>query len=268
MSKVAIVTGASSGIGEACAAALAARGWRVFGAQRSGPSGATGAISPVMLDVTSDESVAAAVASVLGAAGRIDLLVNNAGYAVMGAIEDTSIDEARAQLETNFFGVLRMCRAVAPVMRGQGSGMIVNISSLAGLLGLPFSGLYSASKFAVEGLSESLRHELRPFGVTVAMIEPGDIATNLPANRRMVAAATDASPYAAALARMKTAQDADEAKAPPPDLVVRQLLKIVDQRHPPLRSVAGGAGQTIVVPLKRFLPQRLFERVLRLATGI
>lgn len=153
-----------------------------------------------------------------------------------------------------------------PGHAGAKIGHIINVSSLAGLLGLPFSGIYSATKFAVEGLSESLRHELRPFGVQVCLVEPGDIATDLPANRRYTGASD--GPYSPALARMKAAQDKDEAAAPPPDLVAQRIETILATHHPVLRHVVGKLGQTIVVPLKRWLPQRLFERILRLALGI
>ena len=140
----------------------------------------------IALDVDDDTSVERAVAAVLARAGRIDAIVNNAGWAIMGAVEDTAIAEAKAQMETNFFGVLRLCRAVLPVMRRQGGGTIVNISSLSGLFGTPFSGLYSASKFAVEGMSEALHFETRKLGIRVVLIEPGDHASALAASRRIV----------------------------------------------------------------------------------
>jgi len=183
-SRVVLVTGASSGIGRACAAHLASRGYRVFGAQRSAPDSA-GPIEMLRMDVNDDASVHAATSYILKTAGRIDALVNNAGYALMGSVEDTSIEEARAQMETNFFGALRVIRAVLPAMRQQGSGYIINISSLAGVLGLPFSGLYSASKFALEGMTESLRLEVRGFGIKTVLIEPGDFSTQLPAKRQV-----------------------------------------------------------------------------------
>ena len=184
--KVILITGASSGIGNACAQHLASRGYRVYGTCRSLDGQRLHEnIQMLSMNVDDDLSVDNAVARLLQESGRLDGVVNNAGFALMGSVEDTSIDEARAQMETNFFGVLRVCRSVLPVMRKQGSGYIINISSLAGVLGLPFSGLYSASKFALEGMTESLRLELRSFGVCVVLIEPGDFNTQLPANRRV-----------------------------------------------------------------------------------
>src|SRR4051812_10373728 len=159
--RVAIVTGVSSGIGNATARALTARGYRVFGTARSAASSLPAGTERVLLDVRDEASIDAGVAEVLARAGRIDLLVNNAGGAVVGAVEETSLEQARDLFDVNFFGAMRMTQAVLPAMRAQRSGRIVFISSLLGLLPAPFSGLYSASKHAVEGLAESLDHETR-----------------------------------------------------------------------------------------------------------
>ena len=180
--RVALVTGASAGIGASCAAFLAAKGYRVYGGARSAVM-AEG-VEPLILDVTDDVSVARAIETILARESRLDVLVNNAGFGIAGAIEDTSIEEAREQFEVNFFGVLRMCRAVLPVMRRQKSGYIVNIGSIGGLIAIPFQGFYSATKFALEGFSESLRMEVRPFGIQVVLIEPGDHRTAFTQNRR------------------------------------------------------------------------------------
>src|SRR5690606_35507590 len=159
--KVVLITGASSGLGRATARLLAERGYRVFGTSRRPPADApTGGVEPLALDVCADASVAACVQTVLARAGRIDALINNAGYELGGALEEATLEEAQRQFETNFFGAVRMIRAVLPAMRRQGGGRIVNVSSLAGLAPVPFLGLYSASKFALEGYSEALRHEV------------------------------------------------------------------------------------------------------------
>lgn len=265
--KVALVTGASSGIGAAIAAALAKSGYRVFGASRH-PGAFAGGIETIAIDVDDDASVASAVAAVIQKAGRLDAVINNAGWALMGPIEETSIAEARAQMETNFFGVLRVCLAVLPIMRAQESGHIVNVSSLAGVFGNPFSGLYSASKFAVEGLSESLRFEMRRFGVRVTLIEPGDTQSQLPARRRVVAAASAQSAYAEAFARLQKGQAKDEAGAPSADGVAELVLKILAAPNPRLRHSVGMAGQRIVVVLKRVLPYSWFERIVGAALGV
>ena len=189
---VVLVTGASSGIGKACAELLFARGCRVYGTSRQAPralvEARTSDLAPLLrmipLDVTSDDSVDAAVGVVLACEGRLDAVVNNAGFGVAGAAELTTIEEAREQFETNFFGTVRVCRAVLPVMRQQGSGRILNISSIAGRIGIPFQAFYSASKFAIEGFSEALRMEVAPFGVKVVLIEPGDFRTGFTAARK------------------------------------------------------------------------------------
>jgi NAD(P)-dependent dehydrogenase (short-subunit alcohol dehydrogenase family) len=168
-----VVTGASSGIGGAVARRLAAAGFRVFGASRKAPADPVSGVEHVSIDVDDDSSVSGGVAEVLRDAGRIDLLVNNAGYLCAGAVEEISIDEAKAQFETNYFGVLRMSCAVLPGMRQHGRGHIITVSSLAGLVPVPYWGQYNASKFAVEGLMETLRYKVRPFGIRVAMVEPG-----------------------------------------------------------------------------------------------
>ena len=268
--QVVLITGASSGIGKACAEHLAARGFRVFGAQRHAAPDQTraGVIEHLTMDVDDDDSVNRAIQIVLEKAGRLDAVVNNAGFALMGSVEDTSIGEAKAQMETNFFGALRVCRAVLPIMREQGRGHIINISSLAGVLGLPFSGLYSASKFALEGMTESLRLETRRFGVRVVLIEPGDFRTQLPAKRRIASASETNDAYREAFTRFKASQDKDEAKAPTPEPVAHLVERILRSDSPSARYSIGMLGQRIVVPLKRLLPQRVFEWALSKALGL
>ena len=239
--KVILVTGASSGIGRACAEHLLTRGYRVFGTQRQVRASSSGrGIEMIAMNVDDDASVEQGIHTIQQTAGRIDAVINNAGNAYMGAVEDTSIAEARAQLETNFFGVLRVCRAVLPSMRRQGGGYIINISSLAGVLGLPFSGLYSASKFALEGMTESLRWETRRFGVRVVLVEPGDFQTQLPAARRMVHATESNDAYRAALAKFSAQQAKDEAAAPTPEPIARLVERILADPSRNLRRLNSG----------------------------
>jgi len=186
--QVVLITGASSGIGKTCATRLHERGYQVYGTSRSAPAPGAGKQSSfqmppfpykmLRMDVNDDKSVQDGVGAVLADAGRIDAAVNCAGFGIAGAVEDTSTEEAKAQLETNFFGTLRVCRAVLPIMREQGSGAIVNISSIAGLIGIPYQAMYSASKFAIEGMTEALRLEVKPFGIRVCLIEPGDLKSS------------------------------------------------------------------------------------------
>jgi len=256
---VVLITGASSGIGKACAEHLARRGYRVFGTSRRAPFPPTPPLpgQPVMLqmDVTRDESVQQAVDFIVRETGRLDVVVNNAGFGIAGAVEDTSIDEAKSQLETNFFGVLRVCRAALPVMRAQGEGLIVNISSLGGVIALPFQALYSASKFAVEGLTEALRLEVRPFGIQVTLIEPGDTRTNF----HRVRVAAPGSAYELYAERALQIMETDERNGGSPEAVALLLERIIRSPSPALRYQVGPAIQRLAAALKGILPDRLFE---------
>jgi NAD(P)-dependent dehydrogenase (short-subunit alcohol dehydrogenase family) len=180
---IAIVTGASSGIGQATAERLAVAGYKVYGTSRRGAQSGQRSFEMLSLDVTSDTSVDAAVTEVIRVDGHIDLLVNNAGFGVAPAgAEESSIDQARSIFDTNFFGIVRMTRAVVPHMRRHGSGRIINIGSVLGFLPMPYGALYAATKHAVEGYSESLDHELRTRGIRVSVVEPAYTKTQFDAN--------------------------------------------------------------------------------------
>jgi NAD(P)-dependent dehydrogenase (short-subunit alcohol dehydrogenase family) len=183
-------------------------------------------------------------------------------------VEDTSVEEAKAQLETNFFGVLRVCRAVLPIMRRQRAGHIVNISSLAAIVGMPFSGLYSASKFALEGMSEAMRLETKPFGIRVAVIQPGDFRSDMTARRRVAAASQTNDAYATISRHFKEKQDRDEANAPTPEPIARLLERILNDPNPKFRYPVAQLGQRIVVPLHWMLSQRAFEWLLCRVIGL
>jgi NAD(P)-dependent dehydrogenase (short-subunit alcohol dehydrogenase family) len=257
--RVVLVTGTSSGIGEACAQHLSQCGFRVFGAQRGVPTQSTWPFERIAMDVDDDASVEQAVAAVANRAGRIDALVNNAGFALAGPVEDTTIEEAKAQMETNFFGVLRTTRAVLPIFRANRHGYIINISSLAGVFGLPFAGLYSASKFALEGMSESLRFETRPLGIHVVLVQPGDFRTGITSRRRFAAQGQTSAPYREMFARFSARQERDEQSAPTPEPIAQLVERILNDPRPRLRYPIGMARQRIVVPLKSYLPERVFE---------
>jgi NAD(P)-dependent dehydrogenase (short-subunit alcohol dehydrogenase family) len=268
--RVVLITGASSGIGEACARHLAQHGFRVFGTRRgAGDAPAAEGFQTVVMDVDSDASVAGGVAEVLRRAGRIDAVVNNAGWALAGAVEDTSADEARAQMETNLLGAWRVCRAVLPSMRAAGRGHIVNIGSIGGRVGLPFQAAYSASKFAVAGFTEALSGEVRPFGIHAVLIEPGNYRTSITARRRIAAGAENGSAYVAAFGRTLEVMERDEGRGGAPEEVARLVHRILRSRSPRLRYMVGPAGERLAAALgKALLPGRTFERVVMRLYGI
>jgi NAD(P)-dependent dehydrogenase (short-subunit alcohol dehydrogenase family) len=267
-SKVVLVTGASSGLGHAIAKALTAKNHRVFGTVRSGRDGASESFTTLSLDVTQDESVAACIAEIIRAAGRIDAVVNNAGCGIAGAIEDTTAAEALSQFETNFFGTHRVCRAVLPHLRAQRAGIIINMSSLAGRIPLPFQGFYSATKFAIEAYTEALRMEVRPFGINVSMIEPGDFATSFTSNRRMTKQSIPASPYyesaVGAVATMARDEQANRDLSP----VIEAVESILESRRPALRYPRANALQRTFNALRPFLPQAIAESLIRSTYGL
>jgi NAD(P)-dependent dehydrogenase (short-subunit alcohol dehydrogenase family) len=259
--RVVLVTGASTGIGACSATYLAKSGYRVYGGSR-GAVTAPG-VEALTLDVADDASVAQVIETILAREGRLDVLVNNAGFGIAGAIEDTSIDEAREQFEVNFFGVLRMCRAALPTMRQQKTGYIVNIGSIGGLIAIPFQGFYSASKFALEGLSESLRLEVRPFGIQVVLIEPGDHRTSFTQNRRSTSASAAGSVYRDRFERAVARMALDEQGGPGPEGIARLLHKILNNPRPRLRYTAGPVAQRAAVWIKRTTPFAVMEKIMQ-----
>ena len=266
--KVILVTGASSGLGLSMAGSLAAGGHRVFGTSRTPRAAASDAFRTLTLDVTRDDSVAACVAEVMRSAGRIDAVINNAGIGIAGAIEDTSPAEAQAQFETNFFGTHRVCRAVLPHLRAQRAGLIINVSSLAGRIPLPFQGFYSATKFAIEAYTEALRMEVRPFGIVVSMIEPGDFATSFTANRRMTAETTTVSPYFETALRAVAIMARDEQANQDLSPITAAIEKIFASRRPALRYPRANVVQRTFNALRPFLPQSAAEALIRSTYGL
>lgn len=254
--QVALVTGASSGIGQATAELLAASGFTVFGTSRA-PEKPTRSYRWLSLDVRSDASVGAAIQSVLEQAGRIDVLVNNAGYSQVGAIEESSIADVQAQLDTNLFGVIRMIKAVLPVMRQQGSGRIINVSSVVGQVAPPYVGLYATSKFALEGLSEALRDEVRPFGIAVSLVEPAFVKTSIVSSPPSDEIAAYTPGRQAAMQTLSTSVESGMK----PEAVARVILRATATR-PRLRYLVGRDAQVLML-LKRLLPEPLFESVRR-----
>lgn len=258
---IAVITGVSSGIGEATARRLAQMGFTVFGSRRSASfeRDAHG-ITLFPMDVCSDDSVLRGIDFVIEKADRIDLLINNAGYALDGAVEETSIEEAKDQFETNFFGAARVIQRVLPILRNQRSGHIVNVSSVVGLFAVPFWGFYSASKFALEGYTEALRHELKPFGIRVSLVEPGFTRTDFPGHGRHAWETIRA--YQPWKERGIAAIAGYIREAPPPASVADQIAALVTTGPDRLRHIVGKDARWIT-RLRRFLPQAVFEGVVR-----
>jgi len=272
--RVVLVVGASSGIGRACAVLLAREGNWVFGTTRR-PAADIDAdlrrdVTPcarldvIALDVDDPHSVHSAVDTVLARAGRLDAVVHCAGFGIGGAIEDTAEDEAEAIFRTNSLGTLRVCRAALPVMREQGAGRIVVVSSIAGRVAVPFQGLYSATKFALEGLCEALRMEVRPFGVHVTLVEPGDFRTGFTDRRLRVRASRIDGAYSESCRRALEIAESDERRASTPERVARLVSRILSRRAPRLRYTVGPTLQRAAVRLKSVLPSRVFEWALGL----
>jgi short-subunit dehydrogenase len=259
--RIALVTCASSGIGEATAERLAKAGYKVYGTSRRGTQAGRRSFELLALDVTSDESVDAVVGDVMEREGRIDLLVNNAGFGVAPAgAEESSIDQARSIFETNFFGLVRMTRAVVPHMRRQANGRIINIGSVLGFLPMPYGALYSATKRAVAGYSESLDHELRTRGIRVSVIEPAYTKTAFDANFM----APDALLDEYRLAREGVSKRVSElvASAESPGVVADTVLKAAEAARPKLRYAAGSLANRLRL-LRRFAPAGLVDAGIR-----
>jgi NAD(P)-dependent dehydrogenase (short-subunit alcohol dehydrogenase family) len=258
--QVVLVTGASSGIGKATARLCAGKGCRVFGAARSAPSSDDGFPS-VRVDVRDERSVRECVRQVLREAGRVDVLVNCAGVAVGGPFEEMPDEEIMDQVQTNLLGTMRMCRAVLPGMRRQGRGLIINVGSLAGLMGVPFQAAYSASKYGIEGFSESLQMEVKDFGVRVVVVDPGDVATEITAHRRRSLGSGTHSPYLAQFEKAMTSQSESERGGWKAERLARFLFRIVEQRGPRFRYTPGPLIERVSPAVRRLIPDRLYLRI-------
>ena len=259
--SVALVTGASSGIGEATAKRLAMAGYKVYGTSRRGAQAGQRSFEMLPLDVTSDESVEAVVREVIRLGGRIDLLVNNAGFSVAPAgAEESSMEQARSIFDTNFFGIVRMTRAVVPHMRHEGAGRIINIGSILGFLPRPYNALYAATKHAIEGYSESLDHELRTRGIRVLVIEPGYTKTQFDAN--LLEADSKLDEYREVRAALGKQLKEALAAADEPDVVADVVLEAASAARPKLRYTAG-AGASRLRLLRRFAPPGVVDAGIR-----
>lgn len=267
--KTILITGCSSGIGLETAVYLAGKGHRVYASMRDtnkkgdlveAAKKAGVSVGIVRLDVTDEKSIKSAIGSILKKEGRIDVLVNNAGYGLSGFIEDISLDEMRAQFETNVFGLIRVTQEVLPSMRMERKGTIINISSVVGKIALPVIGMYSASKFAVESLTDSLRAELAQFGINVVAVEPGEIKTNFDRSMRMARKSMNpSSPY---FKYMKRFNDSDSRNADSPLAVAKAIEAAIISDNPKSRYVAGNGARKFLA-MKAWLPDSAIESMIK-----
>lgn len=271
-SKVALVTGASSGIGEATALELKSLGYTVYAAARRVDrmrSLANAGVKVLAMDVTDDSSMQIGVNAILKESGRIDVLVNNAGYGSYGAVEDVPLAEARAQFEVNVFGAVRLTQLVLPQMRKQRSGTIVNITSMGGKIHTPLGAWYHGTKFALEAISDCLRMEVQPFGIDVVVIEPGGIKTEwagIAAEKlREVSAGGAYANQASAMANSMVGEDSRKRQSPP-ELIAKTIGKAVTAKMPKTRYAVGFGAKPMIF-MRRWLSDRAFDGFMRMATG-
>lgn len=268
--RVALITGTSSGIGEACYKHLVQKGYTVFGTSRLAehPENLLSKMNKsdhfisnqiIRMDVNSDSSVNQAIEYILGITGKIDIVINNAGVSLVGSVEDTSIEEAKSLFETNFWGITRVSKAVLPAMRKQGFGYIVNMSSIMGLIALPFQAFYVASKFAVEGMTEALRMEVRRFGIHIILIEPGDCNTEITKNRIYTLKSQQESVYSRTFANVMKIVRHNEMHGCSPKRIANLLEHIINHPSPKLRYKIGGRFELAATVVKKFIPSKIFE---------
>lgn len=262
MPKVILITGITSGFGRAMASRFASEGYKVYGTHRHESEPLSG-VTYIKADSSSSEEVEAAVKQVVDAEGRIDVFINNAGMGIGGPLEFCSEQECQRQMDVNFMGMVRYIRQVVPVMRRQGGGHIICFSSIGGLVGLPFQGMYSASKFAIEGYCEALRLELRKFHIFVTTIEPGDFATSFTAQRRSVPSEEVAKVYPN-YARSLASIEHDENSGLKPEFLAGKLSKIVRKKRPGYRYIIATPLQKLSVFARTVLPGRWFAGIMSL----
>ena len=262
MNQVIIITGASSGFGKATAELLAAKGHTVYGLCRRELAGSNN-ITYCQCDVRNRSQVQSVVNQIFAKEGRIDVLVNNAGMGIGGALELATEEEIDLQMGTNFMGCVNMCQAVLPHMRKARRGKIINLSSIGGVMGLPYQGFYSASKFAIEGFSEALAAEVKGFGIRVSLVEPGDFATGFTGSRRNSQATHDDPDYGPLFKRSLAIIEKEENGGLQPEVLARRIAKIVEKRNPSLRYVVANLEQWLSVVVKRVVSGNQMVNILR-----
>lgn len=261
MSKVVLITGASSGIGKSIGEFLSNKGYLVYGTSRNPDKYKDSIFTILQLDVRNVSSIEKAVETIVTKEGRLDVLVNNAGVGITGPIEEIPEIEIKANFETNFFGPINVIKSVLPQMRRQGEGLIINITSIAGYMGLPYRGIYSASKAALEIITESFRMELKDFNIEMTNVAPGDFATNIAAGRYhapLIKGSPYEKPYGSTLEVMNTHVDAGSN----PNMMAEAVIKIINTKKPKVHYKVGAFMQKFSVVLKRILPDKLYEKLL------
>lgn len=261
MSKVVLITGGSSGIGKAIGEFLLQKGFTVYGTSRN-PENNTNSLFPLLqLDVRKVETIQKTIAEVIQKSGRVDVVINNAGVGITGPIEETPTDEMRNNFETNFFGPIEVIKSVLPQMREQKSGLIINITSIAAYMGLPFRGIYSSSKAALEIITESISMEVKSFGINVVNVAPGDFATNIASGRYhapVIAGSAYESNYGNTLKQMDEHVDSGSN----PNEMAFAIYQIINEKKPKLHYKIGVFMQRFSIILKRILPDRIYEAML------
>ena len=261
MSKVVLITGASSGIGKSIGEYLTQNGLTVFGTSRN-PQNYSDSKFPLMaLDVTKIDTISGCIKTVIDVKGRIDVVINNAGAGITGPIEEIPNEEIKRNFETNLFGPINVIKAVLPQMRKQNSGLIINVTSIAGFMGLPYRGIYSASKGALELITEAFRMEIKDFNIQMTNVAPGDFATNIAAGRYH-APVLDGSPYKKKYGSVLKAIDEDVNKGNNPIVVAEMVFKVIKTNKPKIHYKAGAFMQKFSIVLKRLLPDKVYERML------
>ncbi len=261
MSKVVLITGASSGIGKSIAVYLSEKGYKVYGTGRNPKNISDFSFDLIALDVLKVDTIKSAVNLIIKKEGRLDILINNAGMGITGPIEDTPTNEMRTVFNTNVFGAIDVMKAVLPQMREQKSGIIINVTSIAGYMGLPFRGLYSATKGALEIITEATSMEVKPFGVKVVNIAPGDFATNIAAGRYHTPV-FEKSAYKENYQKNLDLMDAHVNSGMNPLEMAKAVYKIINSKNPKIHYKVGGIMEKFSIVLKRILPDRTYQKIL------
>ncbi len=261
MSKVVVITGGSSGIGKSVGEYLTEKGYKVYGTSRNPQRYPESKFPIVALDVTQPETIKTCIATVLQKESRIDVLINNAGAGITGPVEEVPDEEIKRNFETNLFGPINVIKAVLPTMRAQKSGLIINITSIAGYMGLPYRGIYSASKGALELITEAMRMELKAFHIHMTNVAPGDFATNIAAGRYHAPVKED-SPYKVSYGHTLKMMDDHVDEGNDPKQVAKMILKIINTTNPKVHYKVGAFMQKFSVTLKRILPDKVYEKLL------